>query len=311
MSLATDEAIERVEKRRQGIQDYIITRWDKFNNLLLGGINFASVYIIAGMMGTGKSFVRTLLQEDAFNKELNKDCVIDYVWLHFNFEMVASSELMRIAASRMGLSFYELLSVEKPLDEARFQEFKRILSTLNDLPVYTCNTSGNVYQILATARKAAEKFPDKKLVISIDHSLLVERADEADENRVMAALASTAIRIKQELGAAVIILSQLRTSLQTPQRRTPELQYPVNDDIFGSKQLPQAADFVIILNRPELLNITTYGPSGFPTEGLLAFHITKNRDGDTGMIRMKHDFSKGIIRQWTDQDTLNLALSKS
>lgn len=308
ISKASEEAIERVQKRRDGLQDYVKTRWDKLNTILLGGINFASIYIIAGLMGTGKSYVRMLIQQDAFNAAINGKCDVEYVWLHFNFEMVASSEVMRLAGTEMGMSFYDLLSVEKKLEDANFERFKKILKGLEKFPVYTCDVPGNVYQVYETIRKVVERpaFAGKKLIISLDHTLLVQKYDEPDENRVMAELAGAAIRVKKEFGAAVILLSQLKTTLQTFDRKKPENQYPIADDIFGSKTIPQAADFIIILHRPELLNLTEYGPEKYPTDGLLAFHITKNRDGYPGLIRMKHDLAHGVIRQWTEDDDLLL-----
>jgi len=304
ISKASEEAIHRVERRREGRQDYVKTRWNKLNSILLGGINFSSIYIIAGLMGTGKSYVRMLIQQDAFDQKINGKCEVSYVWLHFNFEMVASSEVMRLAGTAMGMSFYDLLSVEKKLEDENFERFKKILESLRDFPVYTCDVPGNVYQIYETIRKVAEKpgFENKQIIVSIDHTLLVQRFDEPDENRVMAELASVAIRVKKEFRAAVILLSQLKTTLQTSDRKKPENQYPIADDIFGSKTIPQAADFIVILHRPELLNLVEYGPEKYPTEGLLAFHIVKNRDGYPGLIRMKHDLSKGIIRQWEEDD---------
>jgi replicative DNA helicase len=304
ISLAAREAIERIELRRSGKQDYIRTRWEKLNRILLGGIQFSSIYVIAGLMGTGKSYVRMLLQQDAFDPKLNSDCVIDYCWLHFNFEMLASSEVLRMASTSLGLSFYDLLSVDHKLNEHSFRQLKTLLASLENLPVYNCDVPGNVHQLFATVQKTLENkhIRGKRLIISIDHTLLVQKYDEADENRVMAALAQLAIRLKKEHGAAVILLSQLKTTLQNTERKRREHHYPVADDIFGSKTIPQAADFILILHRPELLNLDYYGPENFSTRGLLAFHIVKNRDGFPGLIRMKHDLATGVIRQWTAED---------
>jgi replicative DNA helicase len=170
------------------------------------------------------------------------------------------------------------------------------------MPVFTVDHSGNVINIVATVEKVHKLHPNKKMIVSIDHSLLVEKYDEDNDNGVIAKLAAAAISIKKQYGAAVILLSQLRSSLQTPERRDPQFHYPVTDDIFGSKTLPQAADVVIMLNRPELIGITEYGPNKYSTKNLIALHITKNRDGYTALIRMKHDFEKGIIRQWEKDD---------
>jgi replicative DNA helicase len=311
ISSVTKEALERISLRRDSIQDYVKTRWSKLNRVLLGGIQFSSIYVIAGLMGTGKSYVRMLLQQDAFNRELNKDCIIDYVWLHFNFEMNASSEVIRMLATELGLNFNTLLSVEEILPENTFEYLKQVLADLENLPVYTCDVPGSVNQLFQTIYKFKDKeeIKGKRLIISIDHTLLVQKLNEPDENRVMAALAQLAIRLKKELGAAVILLSQLKTSLQTTERRRKENHYPLADDIFGSKTIPQAADFILILNRPELLNLDSYGLEAYPTDGLLAFHIVKNRDGFPGLIRMKHDLSRGLIRQWTDQDDIQNTLN--
>jgi len=48
----------------------------------------------------------------------------------------------------------------------------------------------------------------------------------------------------------------------------------------------QASDYVIVIHRPEILNIqdNEYGPKNWPVKNLIYFHFIKNREGELGII---------------------------
>lgn len=50
-----NEIVDYIDKRRQGISKSLSTRWDKFNNLCMGGIEPNTIYTIAGISGSGDS----------------------------------------------------------------------------------------------------------------------------------------------------------------------------------------------------------------------------------------------------------------
>jgi hypothetical protein len=44
----TEEIVEYIDKRRKGITKSLSTRWSKFNNICMGGIEPNTIYTIAG-----------------------------------------------------------------------------------------------------------------------------------------------------------------------------------------------------------------------------------------------------------------------
>lgn len=83
ISVATDEAVEFIDKRRKHVIESFKTRWPKFNNMCMGGIESNVVYTIAGVSGSGKSAFANMLETDIIELNPNKDVVI----LSFSFEI--------------------------------------------------------------------------------------------------------------------------------------------------------------------------------------------------------------------------------
>ena len=50
---ATEEAVSYIEKRKNHEIDSLCTRWPKFNNLCMGGIEPNAIYTISGISGGG------------------------------------------------------------------------------------------------------------------------------------------------------------------------------------------------------------------------------------------------------------------
>ena len=81
ISKAADEIVEYIDSRRKGSIKSLATRWDKFNNQCMGGIEPNTIYTIAGISGSGKSSFVNSLETDLF--DLNPTA--DFVILSFNF----------------------------------------------------------------------------------------------------------------------------------------------------------------------------------------------------------------------------------
>lgn len=60
ISHASDEIIKYIEERRSGNIKSIKTRWDKFNDQTMGGIEPNTIYTIAGISGSGNVIFRIL-----------------------------------------------------------------------------------------------------------------------------------------------------------------------------------------------------------------------------------------------------------
>lgn len=80
---STDEALKYIDDRRKGISKSLRTRWKKFNDACMGGIEPNTIYTICGISGSGKSSFINSLENDIF--DLNP--TDDFIVLNFNLEI--------------------------------------------------------------------------------------------------------------------------------------------------------------------------------------------------------------------------------
>ena len=92
----------------------------------------------------------------------------------------------------------------------------------------------------------------------------------------------------------------MNDKLESPERiKVPQLQYPKKTDIHGGKSIYMIADSIIIIHRPETLQIQRYGPKFYDTKDLVMWHFVKSRlNGTEGVVRMKQQFDKGTLELW-------------
>ena len=69
ISKAADEIVTYIDDRRLGNTNSLKTRFEKFNNLCMGGIEPNTIYTIAGISGSGSSFIAVYMRNH-----------IDYNW---------------------------------------------------------------------------------------------------------------------------------------------------------------------------------------------------------------------------------------
>lgn len=134
----------------------------------------------------------------------------------------------------------------------------------------------------------------------------MEYLDEKSEVELISKMSGLALKLKKKYGAMVIALGQMNDKIEQPERmKVPQLQYPTKTDIHGGKSVYAISDTVIIVNRPELLHMDTYGPKHFTTKDLVVWHFLKSRlNGTEGIIRMKQDFAHGTLLPWEEGATL-------
>lgn len=70
----------------------------------------------------------------------------------------------------------------------------------------------------------------------------------------------------------------------------PSNHYPMRSDLSSSDAIFQASDYVLVLHRPEILNIQEYGVNRLPTANKVYIHILKNRDaGKPCILEFEND----------------------
>ncbi len=301
---AVDETWKEISAARETRQAGLITRWEKMNIAMMGSWRFKKNYLLAGMSGSGKSYILNLVRNDFANKQLNKLFVKSYRILHIAFEMSATDELIRTVSSMSGISYQDLLSSYDRLSDEKYQEVKNILNDIYNNPIVDfIEVTGTVQQIHDTIKAYKSAYPNDELIVTLDHTLLTDYDKEKDETTLVTSLSKMFVGIKKDVGSMNILIGQLNTDIEDQSRiLKAHTHYPLKKDIHGSKAVYRDADFVIVFHRPEMLNITRYGTDtmiddniGYPTKGIIFAHILKSRNSDVGIIRYKHDFKRGSI----------------
>ena len=99
------------------------------------------------------------------------------------------------------------------------------------------------------------------------------------------------IQIKKLPHTSVIQITQMNRNIEQPERiNNPLSNYPMRSDLSSSDAIFQASDYVLVIHRPEILNIVEYGPNHLPTKNKVYIHILKNRDaGKPCILEFEND----------------------
>lgn len=294
---ATDKILSYIDDRRKHIICSLKTRWHKFNNSCMGGIEPNTIYSIGGISGSGKSSFINSLETDLF--DLNKNT--DFVVLSFNYEMLSSRQIGRKLSYRLKRTVTELYSgtEDTTVTENDFEKVKEAANTLRNYEIYYVDTPGSVEEVYQTARYFQKTVAKGKwLVILLDHTLLVRGNAGDDERKIISDLQKMFMTLKKIGTTTIIQLTQLNRNIESVDRvRNPAMHFPQRSDIFASDSVFFASDYVIIIHRPELLGITTYGTNNWPVENIIYLHIIKNRDGSQKILKFFNNLKYNSIEE--------------
>ena len=272
-----NEAIQYIKGRREHTISSLKTRWGKFNNVCMGGIEPNTIYTISGISGSGKSSFANLISTDLIDLNNNKEIVV----LVFSLEMVGFRQIGRTLSNKLNVTTSTLYSSQQDLDYGTLKKVIDVSNELKEYPIYFIDTPGTPQQVDATIENFYQTYikgTDKYFVIFYDHSLLTKRVGSVIET--ISELENVFIKHKEKPRTSIIQLSQMNREIERPERiNNPQTHYPMRSDLSSSDAMFQASDYVFVIHRPELLHITEYGPMRLPTQNKIYLHLLKNRDG--------------------------------
>jgi len=216
--------------------------------------------------------------------------------LHFGFEMHAKDEMIRKMSQLNDIDYRKLVSSDKPLTIQELTLIRKTYDRMKNENIFYVETPSTRNKIYITIQEFCKEFKDSKIVISLDHTLLVTPNAGENEIQLLAELGKMFIQIRKEFDTCNILVGQMNDKMESKERRdptNPALHYPTKTDIHGSKQIYHAADIVLVLHQPILLNLEYYGKKRFPTQDLVALHCLKNRTGTAGLTRLKNNLQNG------------------
>lgn len=288
ISTATNEAVEYIRKRKNHEIQSLRTRWNKFNKSCMGGIEPNTIYTIVGISGSGKSSFVNTLETDLIDLNSNQDVIV----LNFSFEMLSSRQVGRKISSKLRQTTAELYSANNELTDDLLDRIEQTSQQIKSYPIYYVDTPGTVEDIASTINYFYEtKAKDKKFVIILDHTLLVEGQNRESALQVISELQKLFIKVKKLPNTTIIQLSQMNRNIENPERiNNPSMHYPMRSDISSADTIFHASDYVICIHRPELLNIQQYGPNRLLVKNKIYLHILKNRDaGECTILEFDND----------------------
>ena len=276
ISVVAQETINYIEGRRDRNIVSLKTRWEKFNKQCMGGIEPNIVMTIAGISGSGKSSFANLIQTDLIDLNPNEDIII----LSFSLEMVGFRQIGRTLSNKLRRTTSSLYSAETRLDDDTFRKVIAVSNELKEYPIYFVDDPGTPQQVEETIRYFYNQYvkgTGKHFVVIYDHALLTKQVGSVLET--ISELERVFIQIKKLPFTSVIQIAQMNRNIEASERiNNPLSHYPMRSDLSSSDAIFQASDYVLVLHRPEILNIQEYGPNRLPTTNKVYIHMLKNRD---------------------------------
>jgi replicative DNA helicase len=302
---AVKDAKEQILIERKGEQLGLKVRWESMNVANRKYFRFKNVYLIAGPSGHGKSYLLNEIVNDFMDsKGINKNFKGKVLVLYFCYEMSAVDEVLRTTASKTNVSYNKLLSSEwnrdnqdyDVLSDEELDETFKQMDLIANRPIFYFETAGNLEQLKATSAYYKKKYPDRKLVEVIDHTLLSEKLDEKDEGELMANTGKAALVLKKRDEAMVIILNQFNNNIEAYNRISdPNYHYPIKSDIYYIGQIYNACDDVMTIYQPGEVGISIYGRRKIPTKNVIHIQKIKARHGKLGSMWFLNALDKGNI----------------
>jgi len=288
MREVAQEAINYIEGRKERNIVSLKTRWEKFNKQCMGGIEPNTVYTIAGISGSGKSSFVNSLTTDLIDLNPSEDIVI----LNFSLEMVGFRQVGRTLSKKLHKTTSTLYSSETSLDDETFKMVVNVSNKLKEYPIYFIDNPDTPMQVEQTIKdfyKTYVKDKKKHFIITYDHTLLTKQVGSVLETT--AELERVFIQAKKLPMTSVIQIAQMNRNIESSERiNNPLSHYPMRSDLSSSDAMFQASDYVLVMHRPEILNIQEYGPNRLPTQNKIYMHMLKNRDaGKPCILEFEND----------------------
>ena len=298
ISQAADDIVKYIKNRHFGTTKSLKTRWEKFNNTCMGGIEPNAIYTFAGISGSGKSSFLNSLETDLFLCNPNEEFVV----LSFNFEMLSSRQVGRKISSKLNKTTQQLYSglSKETLSDEELENIETEANKFKKLPIYYVDLPGTVEQIRETILEFSKLdfVKNKWLIIFLDHTLLTKGRQGEKEREILANLQYMFMEIKKFDRNTIVQLSQLNRDIESTERLSnPSMHFPTRKDIFGGESVFQASDYVVVLHRPELLLLKTYGPAGWLVANLVYMHFLKNREGDLKVLTFTNNLKYNRIEE--------------
>ena len=309
---AFNDALKYMYARSTGEEKSIYTPWPKFNDAATDGLEWNTLTVIGGRPGSGKTLIKDQLLNAAFDPKINPNLNVKV--LDFSLEMPLQATGLRLIQGVTKIDKSTLLSTYgNKIPQSSLDLIEKMIRNRRKQP-WSIETSPSTVDELRERilqeinRWSNEK--DAKIIVALDHSLLVKGNKGDKEGDVIAKYSEMITNLRSNYGITVITLSQLNRNIEDGHRKIPGRadNYPQTSDISSSDKLLHHCDFMFILNRPSDFNLKFYGPEKFIVpnhNNYVALHVVKNRSGEHKMIHLNANYANYVFEEMAEPPESN------
>lgn len=158
-----------------------------------------------------------------------------------------------------------------------FNKIQQTAQNLKSYNIYYVDKAGTVEDIRNTILYFNNTIAkDKWLIVTLDHTLLTKGRSGDSERAIISDLQYMFMEIKKYSKITILQLSQLNREIEMPERiNNPYMHFPMRRDIFAADSVYQCSDILMVIHRPELLQLEFYGTNKLPVKNLIYLHVIK------------------------------------
>lgn len=288
------ETVKNIRNIAKGhIVSLLKTGHKRIDNLISFGKK--QIILIAAQKKQGKTrfLVHLIDRLVQYNKQ---DIAVQW----YSFEMQADEMTRLYISKRVGLTDKQLLGINYNLTEDELNKIEAAATYFNDYPIEFVDETLDIFKICSKFERFSDANKNKIPVLVIDNLGLIkphlknEVQNDDDISRMLKDL-------RDKTGALIILLHHLSKESEGKFNIT-EQYAPKVTHIRGSSRISDFANKVLLLHRPEMYRdvVKHYEKEGKShlIEGRIEINCALNRNGDTGIIDLKHQIEYCNFADW-------------
>lgn len=248
-------------------------------DMRLGGLHRGESVVIGGRTSMGKTALGAAFATGAARNGFGSAIV--------SLESPNPKLMNRMLSETTGIENRDLRRGR--IDEAQLRKLIEAAARIGDLPLWFLDSDRSWEKIKARIQAMKLREPGLALVI-LDYVGLIHAPVARGERYLeIGKISSDSKQLAMELNICVVLLSQLNRGVEQREGKRPNLA-----DLRESGSLEQDADVVGLLYREHY-----YNESSIP-KNLAELNVAKNRDGATGVIKLKFEPETVSFSDWVE-----------
>ena len=282
-----DDAFERIDElhRDRGKLRGISTGFKALDEML-AGFQKSDLVILAARPSCGKT---SLALDMARHIGVNMNIPTAF----FSLEMSKEQLVDRMICAQANVDLWKLRTGRLSDRNDDFPRIADALGKLSEAPIYIDDSANmNIMQLRTKARRL--KSEHGLGMIIVDYLQLMEgRTKRSQENRVqeVAEISRGLKQIAKELNIPVLALAQLSRAVEMSKPAIPKLSH-----LRDSGSIEQDADVVLFIYRKSADKNYREEDLAPEEKNIAEIHISKHRNGPTGMIRLFFEKERATFR---------------